>query len=908
MSRPYEPSVIEPKWQSYWDHHHSFRTPDPGDPDFEPEKPKYYILDMFPYPSGAGLHVGHPEGYTATDILARWKRMTGHNVLHPMGWDAFGLPAEQYAVATGTHPSVTTRRNIETFKKQIKALGFSYDWEREVSTADPSYYRWTQWIFSLLFDTWYDEEQKLGRPISELPVPEGLEESARREYVDGHRLAYLDEIAVWWCPELGTVLANEEVIDGRSERGGHPCERSPMRQWMLRITAYAERLLTDLDLVDWPEETKKQQAEWIGRSRGATIWFKVDQAKLDDELLKQSRFRISESGEVEFSVFTTRPDTLFGATYMVLAPEHPLVAQVSTPEAQQAVIAYALKAAGRSERDRAATKEKTGVFTGGFAINPVNGESLPIYVADYVLDSYGTGAIMAVPGHDERDFDFALAHGLPIRQVYRSEVEPVRRATTAQGEEVVCVVGDGVAIRSDFLDGLKVEEAKEKIVARLESLGVGEAKVNTRLRDWIFSRQRYWGEPFPILLGPDGEVELLPDEQLPLVLPELSDFQPSGRPEPLLAKAQDWVQVTDTEGRRWNRETNTMPNWAGSCWYYLRYLDPANDVQAWSQDKEQYWMPVDLYVGGKEHAVLHLLYARFWHKVLYDRGYVSTPEPFRKLFHQGLITAFAYEDAETKQLIPVDQAEEVSEGIFRHKETGRPLNQTVAKMSKSLKNVINPDDVITEHGADALRLYEMFMGPLEASKPWNPRAVDGVTRFLNRCFRLVCDDRGLRQNLASPAEQGDVGVERALHRCIRKVTHDLDKMSFNTAIAAMMIFVNEATPKVDILTRDQLSRFTQCLSVFAPHLGEELWELLGHQPSISQTVWPTYEEALCAETELEYPIQVNGKVRVKIMLDSEATREAIEQAAQRAASQYLKDKTIKKVIVVPKRLVNFVVS
>lgn len=904
MSGRYDPAVIEPKWQKYWDENKTFRTPGPGDPDFDPSKPKYYVLDMFPYPSGAGLHVGHPEGYTATDILARWRRMCGDNVLHPMGWDAFGLPAEQYAVATGTHPSVTTKRNIETFKAQIKALGFAYDWEREVSTADPDYYRWTQWIFCLLFDTWYDPEQRRGRPISELPIPEGLDEDQRRRYQDRHRLAYLDEVAVWWCPALGTVLANEEVIDGYSERGSHPCHREPMRQWMLRITAYAERLLEDLEGVDWPEETKKQQQEWIGRSRGAQVWFGVPEATWDAELFAGERFRPSSQGSgVEFAIFTTRPDTLFGATYMVLAPEHPLVEAVTTAEQRSEVERYQRWAAGRSERERTASKEKTGVFTGGYAVNPVNGASLPIYLADYVLDSYGTGAIMAVPGHDERDFDFALSFRLPIVSVYESEGEPDRVAHTHEGCEVACFAGAGTCIASDFLNGLGVEEAKETMIAWLEARGLGQARVNYRLRDWIFSRQRYWGEPFPVVLGPSGEVKALEPGALPLELPPLRDFQPTGRPEPLLAKAQEWVALPDG----WKRETNTMPNWAGSCWYYLRYLDPKNDVEAWSRDKEQYWMPVDLYVGGKEHAVLHLLYARFWHKVLYDRGYVSTAEPFKRLFHQGLITAFAYEDVETKHLVPSDLVEETEAGRYRHRETGRELRQTTAKMSKSLKNVVNPDDVIAEHGADALRLYEMFMGPLEASKPWNPRAVDGVTRFLARSYRLYCDESGVRPHLASEGRTADEGLERALHQCLKKVTQDLERMAFNTAIAAMMIFVNEATPKVDLLTREQLSRYAQVLGVFAPHLGEELWSLLGYQGSIATTSWPTFDEALCQREEIEIPIQINGKLRVRIQVEAEATSEEIERRAREAAEDYLRDKTVNKVIVVPKRLVNFVV-
>ena len=905
MSR-YQPSEIEPKWQKFWDENKTFKSLGPGDPGFDGSKPKYYILDMFPYPSGAGLHVGHPEGYTATDILARWRRMSGDNVLHPMGWDAFGLPAEQYAVQTGTHPSITTQKNMDTFRAQIKALGFSYDWDREVSTADPSYYKWTQWIFKLLFDTWYDEEARKGRPISELPIPEGLDGQDKRDFIDSKRLAYVDEIAVWWCPELGTVLANEEVIDGLSERGSHPCHREPMRQWMLRITAYADRLLEDLQTVDWPEETRKQQSEWIGKSRGAQVWFNIAEAALSEDLLKQERFRKSPKGEgIDFAVFTTRPDTLFGATYMVLAPEHPLVEVVTTPDQSDEIESYRRAAASRSERERSAAKEKTGVFTGAYATNPVNGQALPIYVADYVLDSYGTGAIMAVPAHDERDFDFAIAYDLPIVAVYEAKSEPTREATNSKGEAVTCVSGAGIAINSDFLNGKKVKDAKNTIIHHLEKNGMGEAQINFRLRDWIFSRQRYWGEPFPILIGDDGELKAV--DELPLVLPDLPDFQPTGRPEPLLSKATDWIKFTDAAGREWERETNTMPNWAGSCWYYLRYLDPNNDVEAWAEEKEQYWMPVDLYIGGKEHAVLHLLYARFWHKVLFDRGFVSTAEPFKKLFHQGLITAFAYEDAETKVLVPCDLVEERDGGHF-HTKTGRELRQTTAKMSKALKNVVNPDDVIAESGADALRIYEMFMGPLEASKPWSTRGVDGISRFLNRSYRLFCGDDGLHAHLKEEDRENNKDLERALHQCIKKVTGDLEKMSFNTAVAAMMIFVNEGTAKVSELTKDQLSRYTKLLSIFAPHLGEELWELLGHQPSISKTSWPSFDEELCKDSEVVYPIQVNGKMRGKITLDAETSKDEVEAQAKEAVASHLDGKTIRKVIVVPKRMVNFVVS
>ncbi len=903
MPRRYQPSEIEPKWQSFWDQNKTFRTPGPGDEGFDPDRPKYYILDMFPYPSGAGLHVGHPEGYTATDILARYKRMKGYNVLHPMGWDAFGLPAEQYAVQTGTHPSVTTRRNIDNFRRQIKSLGFGYDWDREVNTTDPGYYRWTQWIFNLLFDTWFDEEQKRGRPISELPVPDGLSDKEAASYRDQHRLAYLDEIAVWWCSELGTVLANEEVIDGRSERGSFPCIRQPLSQWMLRITAYAERLLEDLDEVDWPEETKKQQREWIGRSRGAEVWFACEAAP-DSIEADGERLRLHQ-GKLEFKIFTTRPDTLFGATYMVLAPEHPLVEVVTSRDQQSAVEAHRQQSASKSELDRTAAKEKTGVFTGGHAINPVNQQRIPIYVADYVLYSYGAGAIMAVPGHDERDFDFALAYDLPILPVYEAPEAEVTRSCERGGETVTCFSGDGVAINSPWIDGLATAQAKNEMIRRLEEQGLGEAKVNYRLRDWIFSRQRYWGEPFPILFTEDGQTHALSDDQLPLRLPPVEDFKPSGRPEPLLAKATDWIE-TEFQGQKARRETNTMPNWAGSCWYYLRYLDPRNDLEAWSAEKEKYWMPVDLYVGGREHAVLHLLYARFWHKVLYDRGFVSTKEPFKRLFHQGLILAFAYQDPDTKVLIPSDQVSEQEDGTFLHEPTGKTVDQCVAKMSKALKNVVNPDDIVGQYGADAFRIYEMYMGPLADSKPWDSRAVDGMLRFLQRSFRLFVDEEGqLRGHLQSSA-QPDPELEKALHQMLKKVDEDLEKMAFNTAIAAMIKFVNTATPKVDRLTGSQLDRYARVLSVFAPHLGEELWEILGNEPSVLERDWPEHDPALLVESTLEYPVQVNGKVRSKIVVPADIDDKALEEKALAAVSDHINGQKVRKVIIVPKRLVNVV--
>lgn len=871
----YQPAAIEPKWQSYWLSQRTFRTPDPGEAGFDASRPKYYVLDMFPYPSGAGLHVGHPEGYTATDILARYKRMKGFNVLHPMGWDAFGLPAEQYAVQTGTHPSITTRQNIENFRRQIQSLGFSYDWDREVSTTHPKYVRWTQWIFSLLYETYYDAEQDRGRPISELPIPEGLSGAERETYINGHRLAYVDEMAVWWCSALGTVLANEEVIDGRSERGGHPCMRLPLRQWMLRITAYAGRLLRDLDQVEWPEETKKQQREWIGESRGAEVEFAV------------------EDGTACIRVFTTRPDTLYGATFMVLAPEHPLVTRLTTAEQSEAVHEYILRTASKSDVERTANKEKTGVALGSFAINPVNGQRIPIWISDYVLATYGTGALMAVPAHDERDYEFARQFGLPIVEVVQG------------GEPGQVFCGEGVAVNSPWIEGLPTPQAKQKIIAELEQRGLGRGKIQYRLRDWIFSRQRYWGEPFPIVLREDGGHELVEDSQLPVELPELEDFRPSGNPEPLLAKAREWVLSKDRQGNEATRETNTMPNWAGSCWYYLRFIDPRNDSVAWDREKEKYWMPVDLYVGGREHAVLHLLYARFWHKVLFDRGYVSTAEPFGRLFHQGLILAFAYEDKEEKKLIPSDEVEE-TDGVFTHRASGRPLNQVVAKMSKSLKNVVNPDDILKEHGADAFRLYEMFMGPLDISKPWNSKDVGGVSRFLQRVWRLIVDEE--TGQLRPVGEQPDPALDRALHRCVKKVGDDIERMAFNTAISAMMIFLNEAaTPGAPLLTGDQRERLVLTLAPFAPHMAEELWQRLGHNESLAYQCWPLVDESKLVDDTIEIPVQVNGKLRARLQVPADISAVDLEARAREAVADYLAGKETKKVVVIPKRMVSLVV-
>jgi leucyl-tRNA synthetase len=906
----YNPQDIEPRWQRFWAEHKTFRTPDTSD------KPKFYILDMFPYPSGAGLHVGHPEGYTATDILARYRRMRGFNVLHPMGWDAFGLPAEQYAIETGTHPRITTQRNIDTFRRQIQMLGFSYDWEREVDTTDPNYFKWTQWIFLQIYDTWYDADEKRGRPIAELPIPADVKargDRTVRAYQDSRRLAYQIEAPVNWCPALGTVLANEEVVDGKSERGSHPVVRMPLRQWMLRITAYAERLLNDLALVDWSEAIKEMQRNWIGRSEGAEVDFRL---QIEDCRLKDNLAPIR--------VFTTRPDTLFGATYMVLAPEHPLVQAITTPTQHQAVQAYQAEAARKSDLERTElAKKKTGVFTGAYAINPVNDKPIPVWVADYVLISYGTGAIMAVPGQDERDWEFAEVFGLPI----------IRTVQPPPGWEGKAYLGDGPAMNSAFLDGLGVAEAKEKMIQWLEAKGLGVRKVNYKLRDWLFSRQRYWGEPFPILHevddegNPTGVVEPLTPDELPLELPDLEDYKPSGRPEPPLGKATEWVNVT-RGGKKYRRETNTMPQWAGSCWYYLRYLDPNNARAFCDPAKERYWMPVDLYVGGAEHAVLHLLYARFWHKALYDRGHVHSPEPFMKLVNQGMILGemefTAYRSggqwvSATKEIPPSWEAVRLSEDRVEKQGDSFVLKANpevrvdarAYKMSKSRGNVINPDQVVSEYGADSMRLYEMFMGPLEATKPWSMRGVEGVHRFLNRVWRLVIDDRAEEMKLAANVRDVEPDKEtlRKLHQTIRKVTEDLDSMSFNTAIAAMMEFCNHLT-RQEVRPRSVLNTFVLLLSPFAPHLAEDLWQALGHCGSLAYEPWPAYEEALTRAEEIEVPIQVNGKLRSKVRVPPDISKEDLEARARadEKIRALIDGKQVRKVIVVPGKLVNIVVA
>ncbi len=911
----YNPKIIERRWQDYWLKNKTFRTPDHSD------KPKYYILDMFPYPSGAGLHVGHPEGYTATDILARYKRMRGFNVLHPMGWDAFGLPAEQYAINTGTHPRITTEKNIANFRRQIQMLGFSYDWDREIDTTDPDYFRWTQWIFLQLFDTWYDAEEKRGRPIAELPIPPEIRQqgdTAVRSYRDSKRLAYQAEVPVNWCEALGTVLANEEVIDGKSERGGHPVVRMPLRQWLLRITAYAERLLEDLESLDWSESIKKMQRDWIGKSEGAEVDFAL------------------ETG-LRIRVFTTRPDTLFGATYMVLAPEHVLVEAITTPEQRAAVQAYRAEAARKSDLERTElTKKKTGVFTGAYAINPVNREKIPIWIADYVLASYGTGAIMAVPGQDERDWEFAEVFGLPI----------VRTVQPPEGWEGKAYLGEGPAINSGFLNGLGIVEAKRKIIDWLEERRQGQRKVNYKLRDWLFSRQRYWGEPFPILHeidekgNPTGAIEPLSPDELPLRLPELEDYKPSGRAEPPLSKAKDWLYVT-RNGKRYKRENNTMPQWAGSCWYYLRYIDSKNDKVFCDPQKERYWMPVDLYVGGAEHAVLHLLYSRFWHKVLYDRGHVHTPEPFMRLVNQGMILGemeytgfqrhgqwisaegvhFDGKVAFEKKLISADpislvklmedQVEKKGDSFVLTENPSIRLDARAYKMSKSRGNVINPDDVINDYGADSMRLYEMFMGPLEAVKPWSMRGVEGVYRFLGRVWRLFIDDRADEMKLSEAVR--DVPPEketlRQLHRTIQRVTEDLDGMRFNTAIAAMMEFTNHLTPLM-VRPRSVLEPFVLLLAPFAPHLAEELWHVLGHRDSLAYERWPAFDPALTKAEEAEVVVQINGKVRLRLTVPAEIDKAELEKTvlADERVRQLIEGKQVRKVIVVPGKLVNIVVG
>jgi leucyl-tRNA synthetase len=1011
--------TIETSWQQRWEREGTFVQPNPGDAGFDASRPKFYCLDMFPYPSGAGLHVGHPEGYTATDITCRYKRMKGFNVLHPMGWDAFGLPAEQYAIQTGIHPAITTKGAIDNFRRQLKRFGFSYDWSREFGTIDPGYYTWTQWIFLRLYDSWFDPAADKARPIAELvsalergvhainlsgelvaapiaPAPiagepiglrfwHELSQVERRAFIDAHRLAYIGESTVNWCPKLGTVLANDEVIDGKSERGGFPVLRKPLKQWMFRITAYADRLLRQLNDLDWPASTKTMQSEWIGKSEGAEVEFEL--VGVDQDL----------------RVFTTRPDTLFGATYMVVAPEHPIVDEAISRGGPSALREYVRAAKNRSDIERMESKEKTGVDTGLRAINPATGEEILVWAADYVLTGYGTGAIMAVPAHDERDFEFAQKFGLPLRVVVDhvfDTPEPVRhilhqhfaheamysaiwlpatnadthtpiadiRARLSSGGDLVSDAGAGewgrvLLVRNPMgdavvaalkapvfqydltkphvdeghavnsanaevsLNGLSTPQAKAKVIAWLEKSGRGRRKVNFKLRDWTFSRQRYWGEPFPIVYTKDGTPYPVSDGALPVTLPELADYAPveSEDPQPLLAKAGDWVNTTagragvdpailppETPVRR---ETNTMPGSAGSSWYAIRYCDAKNNERLVGVEAERYWMGpregavggVDLYLGGSEHAVGHLLYSRFWQNVLFDLGFVTTSEPFRKLFHQGLITSFAYQRPD-RSLVPADQIEERSEGKYFERATGQPLAQVVAKMSKSLKNVVNPDDVIAEYGADTMRLYEMYMGPLDASKPWNPRDITGLFRFLQRAWRTVIDETTGQARLAATRDEK---VERELHRTIARVGPQIEKLAFNTAIADLIKFIN-AVPAGDAaaLTCDQAERFALILAPFAPHIAEEIWSRVGNAASLSHQPWPTFDPAQLQDSTIEVPVQILGKLRARITVPAGADPKALEAAAlaEPRIKELIEGKKIAKVIVIPGKLVNIVAN
>jgi len=881
----YNFSEIESKWQKYWEENKTFKTTD----DFS--KPKYYILDMFPYPSGAGLHVGHPEGYTATDIISRFKRMKGVNVLHPMGYDAFGLPAEQYAIQTGTHPAVTTNKNCDNFRRQIKSLGLSYDWDREINTTDPKYFKWTQWIFKQLYNTWFDEEQLKGRPIAELEIPKEIQEKGKEAvtaYINEKRLAYYDNAQVWWCDSCKTVCANEEVLtDGSHEKCGNLVTRKNLKQWLLRIPHYAERLLQGLEDLDWPQGIKEAQKNWIGKSTGAEVDFEID------GLGKKLR------------VYTTRPDTLFGATYMVIAPEHALIDEITTSDKKEAVENYVKAAALKSDLDRTdLAKEKTGVFTGRYAVNPVNNQKIPIWVADYVLMGYGTGAIMAVPAHDTRDFEFAKEFDIPVVCILDPK-EVDNREAILNGD--ACWTEDGEYINSANdetglnINGLNKEAGINATIEWLESKGLGKATVNFKMRDWLFSRQRYWGEPFPVIHWEDGEVTLLDDNDLPLQLPELEKYTPGESGESPLANATDWLNVTDKNGRKGRRETNTMPQWAGSCWYFLRYIDPKNDDKIFDPQKEQYWMPVDLYIGGAEHAVLHLLYSRFWHKVLYDLGVVSTDEPFQKLFNQGMILAFAYE-TQNGAKVASDLVEE-NDGKFFHTQTGEELTQIVAKMSKSLKNVVNPDDVTLRYGADSLRLYEMFMGPLDERKPWAETGVKGVYNFLNKAFRFFSDPK----NIVEGTE--DKEVAKLLHQTIQKVEFDIEHLKFNTAISALMVFNNLAIKKGKV-TKETAKTFAKILSPFAPHMGEELWSLYGESETLAYEPWPEVDESLLKEDSYEYPVSFNGKMRFKIEIPLDMPKDEIEKTVLSAekAQKWLEGKTVRKFIFVPKKIINVVVG
>ncbi len=1044
----YDAKRLEPKWQAFWEEHQTFATGP-----FDPAKEKMYVLDMFPYPSGAGLHVGHPEGYTATDIVCRYNRMKGKQVLHPMGWDAFGLPAEEYAIKTGTHPAITTAKNIETFKRQLKSLGFSYDWNRELATTDPDYFRWTQWIFLQLFDTWSDASCEWtgpdgvkrigrGRPISELPIPADIAangEDAVRRYQDQHRLAYQHEAPVNWCPALGTVLANEEVVDGKSERGGHPVERIPLRQWLLRITAYGDRLATELDNLNWPESIKLMQRNWIGRSEGAEVDFWIGDSNVDRRMAAPGRPASTSSqtwtaegghpttafddwlatrtqtgfprepGDDVLRIYTTRPDTLFGVTYMVLAPEHPAVDRLTTPEQRAAVDEYRQQASFKSDLDRTEfAKTKSGVFTGGYAINPVNGEKIPVWIADYVLISYGTGAIMAVPAHDERDLEFAETREpkLPVVKVVRPKNrflvewhvfvlqahragsregaarlflnDPLRierepglvpladtvlrtsgwdesrageefakcHANHPEGWQPPWIPSDpGIAINSGKYDGLPTADFKSQITADLAASGLGRMAVNYRLRDWLFSRQRYWGEPFPLWHEldangqPTGLLRVDAESDLPITLPEMADFKPTGTPEPMLSKApESWLFQTAADGTRLKRETNTMPQWAGSCWYYLRFVDNKNPSAFIDPQLEKQWLPIDLYVGGAEHAVLHLLYSRFWHKVLFDRGHVHTVEPFQRLVNQGMIlgeveftarrwidskqwltgeefvTPVAVDDDKTEdERLSVDQVAKNGDlwVLKEHPEYGGVVSCRAYKMSKSRGNVINPDKVVEEYGADSLRLYEMFMGPLEAVKPWSMQGVEGVFRFLSRVWRTITDDRADDVRL-NPAVQDTAPAEpqlRLLHKTIKAVTHDFETLGFNTSISRLMEFMNEVT-NWNVRPISILRPFVLLLSPLAPHLAEELWQLLGGTTTLAYEPWPAFDPKLVEDSVIEIPIQINGKVRSKITIGAKVDQAVVEAAARADStfSQQLEGKTVVKVIYVPGRMMNFVVK
>lgn len=941
----YNPQQIEPKWQKYWGDNKTFKTPEAV------TGKKLYALDMFPYPSGEGLHVGHPEGYTATDIVARHARMTGTSVLHPMGFDAFGLPAEEYAIKTNTHPRVSTDKNIANFVRQLQELGFSYDWDRQISTTDVDYVRWTQWIFLQLFDTWYDPQQQKGRPISELPIPAEVSAEgsvAVAKYQDEFRLAYQTNALVNWCPNLGTVLANEEVKDGLSERGNHPVERRPLKQWMMRITAYADRLEADLDDLDWSEGVKKLQKDWIGRSTGAEVDFFIggsDQFQHWKQQRAESGFPRKPAADV-LRVYTTRPDTLFGATYMVVAPEHDLIESLTTPEQSDSVKQYREMAARKSDRDRQDDRAtKTGVFSGSYAINPVNGASIPIWVADYVLAGYGTGAIMAVPAHDTRDFQFAKTYDLEIIQV----VQPPE----GDSQETECFAGQGTAINSGEFDSMATADFKKKIAQRLTESGTGKTAVNYKLRDWLFSRQRFWGEPFPILHELDDEgnktgVVIGVDETaLPVKLPELTDFKPHGRPEPPLEKADDDWLYPVIDGKRYKRETNTMPQWAGSCWYFLRFIDPKNDDVFVDPELEKQWMPVDLYIGGAEHAVLHLLYSRFWHKVLYDRGHLTTKEPFHKLVNQGMIlgenefTGYQKEDkqwvscdlvsqqedrsyiitadgtAVTQVSVSADDVEKAGDHFVLTAAPEIKIANKAYKMSKARGNVVNPSEVVEQYGADSLRLYEMFLGPLEQSKPWNTSGVSGVRNFLDRVWRLVVEgDKDADKNEAQKEITLSAAVvdtppneeqTRVLHQTIKAVTHDIEKLSFNTAIARMMEFANFFT-KQKQRPKDCLAPFVLLLSPFAPHIAEELWSVLGNEDTLAYEPWPEFDEALTVESTVEIPVQILGKIKARLKVPRGTSKDDLEQLAlaDEKVAELLDGKQIIKTIVVPDRLVNFV--